>query len=149
MCAHEGGNPIVETDYVIGANDSSPYLWKTWLNGIPPSSPDVNPLFQPIDTIRHINPQLILVGGGEFARQEGQAWARLCEKAGVRHQYMCEWGQLHNFALGSSWVDPAVRRVTDEAIVSWMTMCSERSHDASKESLAQGYDHGQGFSQEL
>jgi acetyl esterase/lipase len=131
MGAHEGGNPIVETDYVIGANDSSPVLWRTWLNNIPPTSPDINPLFRPIKEIGGLNPQLIIVGGGEFARQEGQAWAALCTKAGVKCQFMCTWGQLHNFALGSSWVNPHVRRATDEAIVGWMRRCSMRNEHGS------------------
>lgn len=125
MATHprEGGNALMDTDYVIGANTVTPDFAKKWLNGIDPMSPDVNPLYRQPEELQGLNPQLMLVGAGEFALQEGKDWAALCKKAGIRHRLVCEWGQLHIYALGSAWLAPDVRRRTDESIMDWMRLC--------------------------
>jgi acetyl esterase/lipase len=119
----DGGNALMDTDYVVGANTMTPAFAKTWLNGISPISPDVNPLYREPKEIHGLNPQLILVGGAEFALQEAKDWAALCQKADIRHKIVCEWGQLHVYALGSAWLSPEVRRRTELSIVDWMKTC--------------------------
>lgn len=123
MQAHEGGNALVETDYVVSANRICPIYWAQWLDGTPGTHPDVNPLRRQPDELRGLNPQLVLVGAGEFALQEAKDFARLCERANVRTRLICEGGQLHIYAMGSAWVDPAVRRKTDACIIGWMQEC--------------------------
>jgi acetyl esterase/lipase len=119
----DGGNALMETDYVIGANTVTPAFAAKWLNGISAISPEVNPLYVQSEKLQALNPQLILVGGGEFALQEAKDWASLCRKAGVKHRIVCEWGELHIYALGSSWIEPSVRRRTDASIIDWMKQC--------------------------
>jgi acetyl esterase/lipase len=132
--SHEGGNALVETDYLVNANRVCPIYAAQWLNGTLGTLQDVNPLFCKPDELQGLNPQLILVGAGEFALQESKDWATLCNEAGVPKQLVCEWGQLHIYALGSAWVEPSVRQRTDAAIVSWM-----------KRSLAQDRDRKMGI----
>ena len=78
----------METDYVIGANTVTPGFATKWLNGISPISFEVNPLYRSVDDIQGLNPQLILVGGGEFALQEAKDWAsRHCNIALIMHRH--------------------------------------------------------------
>jgi acetyl esterase/lipase len=123
MRSHNGGNALVETDYIVTANKVCPMYVAQWLNGIPGRTPDVNPLYRQPGEIRGLNPQLILVGAGEFALQDSKDLAELCSRAQVPNQLICEWGQLHIYALGSAWLEPAVRRKTDATIMSWMKQC--------------------------
>ena len=118
--AFEGGNPLVETDYLVHANQVVPRMVQDFLGNISGSSPDVNVLFRKPHEIKNLNPQLILTGAGEFAVQDARDWATLCREAGVKHEMLVEWGQLHIYALGSKIVDPGVRRTTDAKIVSWI-----------------------------
>ncbi|EXJ66159.1 uncharacterized protein A1O5_10775 [Cladophialophora psammophila CBS 110553] len=120
---YEGGSPLVATDYVVTANQSVPMMYKMFLGDLPGDSPDVNPLFRPAEGIKCLSPQLILVGGAEFAMQDGRDWSYLCREAGLRHEMVVEWGQLHIFAMGSRWIEPQVRRRTDKKIISWMLAC--------------------------
>jgi acetyl esterase/lipase len=82
--------------------------------------PDVNPLYRSIDEVKGLNPQLIFVGAAEFALSDSKDWARKCREAGVECELQVEWGQLHVWALGSKFIDPELRRRTDERIVEWM-----------------------------
>jgi acetyl esterase/lipase len=84
------------------------------------NDPDVNPLYRPIDEVKRLNPQLIFVGAAEFALSDSKDWARKCREAGVECELQVEWGQLHVWALGSKFIDPELRRRTDERIVEWM-----------------------------
>ncbi|KAF9892983.1 hypothetical protein FE257_012394 [Aspergillus nanangensis] len=118
-----GGNALVETDYIVGANLTVPTFTAAWLNGTPADSPLVNPLCCSAAEFQGLNPLLILVGGGEFAYQEGKDLAKLATQAGVRHHLEIEWGQMHLYALGSKWVSPAVRRKTDGMIYRWILDC--------------------------
>jgi hypothetical protein len=38
----------------------------------------------------------------------------------VKHDLVVEWGQMHVYALGSSWLEPGVRKKTEMKIVDWM-----------------------------
>ncbi|KAL2785973.1 alpha/beta-hydrolase [Aspergillus keveii] len=118
-----GGNALVETDYLVGGNLTVPTFVNAWLNGEPGDSPQVNPLYCALSEFEGVNPVLILVGGGEFALQEGKDLARHLEDAGVRQHLEVEWGQMHLYALGSKWVDPEVRRKTDAMIYRWILEC--------------------------
>jgi acetyl esterase/lipase len=128
MPAHEGGNALVETDYIVNANRVCPIYVARWLKDIPGTSPDVNPLYRQPAELEGLNPQLILVGAGEFALQESKDLAKLCNQAQVQHEIRCESGQLHVYALGSAWLDPAVRRRTDATVIDWMRSCLAQSH---------------------
>ena len=64
-----------------------------------------------------------LIGGAEFCHQDGRDLAVLCRRAGVKHELVWEWAQLHVFALGSAWVAPEVRARTDGRIVEWIKGC--------------------------
>jgi acetyl esterase/lipase len=121
--AYQGGNAHVESDFLVTANNFVPIVTSMFLGGLSGTSPDVNPLFRSADEIRKLKPQLILVGGAEFALQDSKEWAALCEKANVRHELVVEWGQLHVYALGSKFVDPHVRGKTDAKIVGWIKHC--------------------------
>ncbi|RAH70431.1 alpha/beta-hydrolase [Aspergillus aculeatinus CBS 121060] len=121
--AFEGGNALVETDYIVGANATVPTFVDAWLDGESGSSPKVNALSCVPATFSGLGPVLVLVGGGEFALQEGKDLAALLSKAGVRHHLQVEWGQMHLYGLGSAWVDPSVRRKTDGMIYRWMLDC--------------------------
>jgi acetyl esterase/lipase len=123
MRNHNGGNALVETDYIITANKVCPVYVAQWLNGVSGENPDVNPLYRLPKEIHGLSPQLILVGAGEFALQDSKDLATLCNLAGVENKLVCEQGQLHIYALGSAWLDPALRRRTDETIVGWMKQC--------------------------
>lgn len=121
--AHAGGNALVETDYVVHANRSTPALVSQWMRDYPPDAPDANPLYRRADEILGLSPQLILVGGGEFALHDSKEWAALCARAGVKHRLVCEWGQLHIYALGSRWLAPVVRQQTETSIIEWIKTC--------------------------
>jgi acetyl esterase/lipase len=125
MATHprEGGNALMDTDYVVGANTVTSTFAKKWLNGISPTSPEANPIYRKPEEFNELNPQLILVGAGEFALQEAKDWAAQCSKGGVQHEIICEWGQLHIYALGSAWITPSVRERTDQSIIAWIKLC--------------------------
>lgn len=118
--SYEGGNPLVESDFLVTANSLVPLLTSMWLRGRSGNSPEVNPLFCRPEDIKDLNPLLILVGAAEFALQDSRDLATLCQKANVRHELVAEWGQLHIYAMGSQWIDPAVREKTDAKIIGWM-----------------------------
>jgi acetyl esterase/lipase len=126
--AHQGGNALVETDYVVNANTMLPLYVKRWLDGLPATSVEVNPLYYKPDQIKGLNPQLIFVGAAEFALQEAKDLAILYKRAHIKHELVVEWGQLHIYALGSKWIDQEVRKKTDAKIVGWMKQCVLDSH---------------------
>lgn len=113
----------METDYVVAANKACPLYTARFLNGIPGDSKDVNPLYREPDEIAGLGPLLILAGAAEFALQDSKDLARLASKAGVPTELVCEDGQLHVYALGSTWLDPAVRKRTDKNIIDWIKKC--------------------------
>lgn len=121
--AHQGGNALVETDYVVNANTILPLYVEKWLGGRSATSVEVNPLYYKPDQIKGLNPQLIFIGAAEFALQEAKDLATLYREARIKHELVVEWGQLHIYALGSKWIDPAVREKTDGKIIEWMKQC--------------------------
>ncbi|KAF5640798.1 hypothetical protein F52700_3509 [Fusarium sp. NRRL 52700] len=120
LTAYRGGNPAVETDYFIVANEAVPRLARLFAGDFALDSPEVNPLSRQPEEIHGLCPQLILAGGAEFALYDSKAWAQLCAAAKVRQQLHVEWGHLHIYALGSRWIDPAIRKRTDLMIIGWM-----------------------------
>lgn len=116
----QGGNALVETDYLVGANLTVPTFVNAWLNEEPGDSSRVNPLFCTPEEFEGMCPALILVGGGEFALQEGKDLAKLLDVSGVKKHLEIEWGQMHLYGLGSKWIDPTVRRKTDGMIYRWI-----------------------------
>lgn len=122
---YEGGNPLVESDYVIAANTFVPMCTSIFLGGLSGTSPDTNPLYQRPEAITKLNPQLILVGAAEFALQDSKEWALLCKQANIKHEMVVEWAQMHIYAMGSKFVDPVVRRKTDDKILGWIRECIE------------------------
>lgn len=120
LSAYDGGNPLVETDYLVGANQAVPGIVKMFIGSRSGNDPEVNPLFSNPDELKGLNPQLVLIGGAEFCHQDGRDLAVLCKRAGVKHELVCEYGQLHVFALGSNWIDPRVRQRTDAKIIDWI-----------------------------
>ncbi|KAF9894354.1 hypothetical protein FE257_007857 [Aspergillus nanangensis] len=131
MPAHEGGNALVATDYVVKVNAAVPKLWDMWLDGASSTSPDTNPLYNRPSEIYGLNPQLILVGGGEFALQEAKDWKKLCDAAAVDSRLICEPGQMHIYSLGSKWLAPGVRKRTDEAIFGWIMEKTSRQSNTT------------------
>lgn len=120
LSAYEGGNPLVETDFLVAANQNVPGITKMFLGSRSGSDPEVNPLFSNPNELKGLNPQLILLGGAEFCHQDGRDLAVLCKRAGVKHQLVVEFGQLHVYALGSKWIAPEIREKTDTKIVDWI-----------------------------
>jgi acetyl esterase/lipase len=123
---YASGSPLVETDYVVTANTSVPQMFQMFRGLYPGDSPEVNPLRRDLSELRLLNPQLILVGGGEMALEDGKDWAKMCQNAGVKHELIIEWGQLHIYAMGSAWVGPNIRAKTDSKIINWIQQCVER-----------------------
>lgn len=115
----EGGNALIETDFV-DANVLVPVLSAMFIGTNDPKHPSVNPLLHSPEDLRGLCPQLVLVGAGEFALQDSKAWALLCRQAGVELELVVERGQPHIYAMGSKWLDPAVRQKTENKIVKWM-----------------------------
>lgn len=116
-----GGNPAVETDYFVQANHAVNALASLFVGADHArDSPAVNPLYVPERQLRGLCPQLIFVGGAEFALQDAKRWADVCGTADVEHELVVEWAQMHVYALGSAWVEPRVRRETDGRIVGWI-----------------------------
>lgn len=120
LTAYEGGNPAVETDYFMMANDAVPALVSRFIGSHAPDSPEVNPLYRELGDIKGLSPQLIFTGGAEFARRDSELWAEKCGQAHVKHKLIIEWGQLHIYAMGSKFTAPAVRAKTDNLIIDWM-----------------------------
>ncbi|KAK5400811.1 hypothetical protein LTR06_011232 [Exophiala xenobiotica] len=120
---HQGGNALVETDYVVTANKVCPIYAAQFLGGLPGDSKQINPLYREPSEITGLNPLLILTGAAEFAVQDSKDLAMLASKAGVENKLICEQGQLHIYALGSTWLDPRIRERTDKTIVDWMKRC--------------------------
>ncbi|KAH0842475.1 hypothetical protein FOPE_07489 [Fonsecaea pedrosoi] len=118
--AYVGGNPAVESDYFVMANKAVPALVQMFIGDWPPESPEVNPLYRQPEELSGLSPQLIFTGGAEFARYDSEQWAQMCHSAGVESKLVIEWGQLHIYAMGSKWTDPAVRRKTDGLIIEWL-----------------------------
>ncbi|KAJ4204163.1 hypothetical protein NW759_015000 [Fusarium solani] len=120
----QGGNALVETDFLVNANEVVPMMASAWLKGKPATSPAVNPLFcTPVD-FQGLCPLLIFVGGGECMLQDSKDLASLCRAGGVPHHLEVEWGQLHVYGLGHKWVSPAVRQKTDRMIYRWVKDCA-------------------------
>ena len=120
LSAYEGGNASVCSDFLVSANIGVPLMAKAFLGPYAPDDPDVNPLFRSVEEVKGLCPQLVFVGAAEFALSDSKDWARLCKRAGVECELQVEWGQLHVWALGSRWIEPELRRRTDERIVGWM-----------------------------
>ncbi|CZT14615.1 uncharacterized protein RCC_12209 [Ramularia collo-cygni] len=121
MNAFQGGSHAVMSDYFVQANDAVPGLVKLFIGkDYKPTDPAVNPLYQDVKVIESLNPQLIFVGAAEFALYDSKTWASLCRKAGVKTNLQIEWGQLHIWAMGSKWIEPALRMRTDNRILDWM-----------------------------
>lgn len=120
--AYEGGNPAVESDYFLVANRAVPALVSLFIGNRSPDSPDVNPLYCQPEELKGLSPQLIFTGGGEFARYDSEEWAKVCQKAGLDYKLTIEWAQLHIYAVGSRFTDPAVRRKTDDMIIEWIKL---------------------------
>jgi acetyl esterase/lipase len=118
--AHQGGNPAVESDYFLVANEAIPGLVRLFIGDRSPESPEVNSLFRQPDELQGLSPQLIFTGGAEFARQDSEQWAELCQRAGLKYRLVIEWAQLHIYAMGSNFTDRAVRRKTDDLIIEWI-----------------------------
>lgn len=121
------GSPLVETCYVVTANASVPFMFNLFRGTYAGDDPGVNPLYRKPQEIMHMAPQLILTGGAETALEDGKDWADLCEQAGIKHQFHIEPGQLHIYAMGSAWLDPLIRKKTDDMIIGWMDQCLEAS----------------------
>ena len=121
MSAYEGGNAAVESDYFVGANNTVVSLISLFIGDRSPFSPEVNPLYRHPTELAGLCPQLVLVGGAEFALYDSKRWAELCKSAGVECSLHVEWGQLHIYAMGSAFVLPAVRRKTDHRILEWIS----------------------------
>jgi epsilon-lactone hydrolase len=116
---HEGGNALIETDFV-DANVLVPVLSAMFIGKNDPKHPSVNPLLNDPQQLQGLCPQLVLVGAGEFALQDSKTWTLLCEKAGVEVELVVERGQPHIYAMGSKWLESAVRKKTEDKIVQWM-----------------------------
>ena len=116
---HEGGNAFVETDFV-DANVLVPVLSAMFIGKNDPKDPSVNPLLHKPQDLQGLCPQLVLVGAGEFAVQDSKAWALLCRAAKVEVELIAERGQPHIYAMGSKWMEPAVRKKTEDKIVQWL-----------------------------
>ncbi|KIW82271.1 hypothetical protein Z517_05298 [Fonsecaea pedrosoi CBS 271.37] len=117
---YQGGNGAVETDYFMVANHAVPALAKLFVGAFPADSPEVNPLHHAPEALDGLSPQLIFTGGAEFARYDSEKWAELCRAAGVESKLVIEWAQLHIYAVGSKFTDPAVRKKTDGIIIQWI-----------------------------
>ncbi|PVH71629.1 alpha/beta-hydrolase [Cadophora sp. DSE1049] len=123
MRAYDGGNMAVESDFFVMANTAVPALANMFMGAkYSGTDPQVNPLYREAEEVRGLNPQLIFVGAAEFALLDAKEWATLCEKAVV-----AGWGELHVWALGSSFLDPKLRARSDEKMVEWMIESFERS----------------------
>ncbi|KAK5045787.1 hypothetical protein LTR84_008880 [Exophiala bonariae] len=120
LSAYEGGNPAVETDYFMFANEAVPGLVSLFIGSYARDSPEVNPLHRESGDINGLSPQLIFTGGAEFARRDSEMWAEKCGQADVEHKLIIEWGQLHIYAVGSKFTAPAIRAKTDDLIIGWM-----------------------------
>lgn len=120
-----GGNALVETDYIVTANQGVPLFAKRWIGDIDGTSPEVNPLYCDPTDFQGLPPQLMLVGGGDFVVPECRDLARLFRVAGLRHEMVVEWGEFHLYALGSKWVHPEIRRKTDAHILGWVAEALE------------------------
>ncbi|KAH8595052.1 Alpha/Beta hydrolase protein [Bisporella sp. PMI_857] len=116
----DGGNPMVETDYLVQANIMVPKFSNWFIGSWNGADPEVNPLFEEEDRIKNLSPQLILVGAAEFALHDSVQWAQFCKKTGVKHKLVREWGQIHIYALGSKWIEREVRERTDGLIFDWI-----------------------------
>ena len=118
--AYHGGNPAVESDYFLMANTAVPALVRMFIGDRSPESSDVNPLCCQPEEVQDLSPQLIFTGGAEFARYDSEKWAEMCQRAGLEYRLTIEWGQLHIYAMGSKFTDPAVREKTDGLIIEWI-----------------------------
>jgi len=116
----EGGNALVETDYIITANTGVPLFATRWIRDIDGASHEVNPLYCKSSDFHGLPPQLILVGGGDFVLPECRELSQRFTEAGLRHKMVVEWGEFHLYALGSKWVDPRTRAKTEATIFGWI-----------------------------
>ncbi|KAH7064051.1 Alpha/Beta hydrolase protein [Paraphoma chrysanthemicola] len=129
LSAYEGGNQAVMSDFLVTANTAVPVMTNAFLGGFSGSDPEVNPLYQPTELIRSLNPQLIFVGAAEFALSDSKHWAQRCQDAGIKCELHVAWGQMHVWALGSSFIEPALRDKTDARMVEWMIECVHGKSD--------------------
>jgi epsilon-lactone hydrolase len=122
MRAYEGGNALVETDFVASANEIVPILGDAFIgsSGYTRTSPEVNPLYLDPNFVKGLNPQLIFVGAAEFCIADSKDWADICRKGLVEHDLVVERGELHIYAMGSKWLTHAVREKTYQKMFGWM-----------------------------
>lgn len=123
LSAYEGGNLAVMSDFLVAANTAVPAMAKSFLGVYAGTDPEVNPIYRPLDQIKGLNPQLIFVGAAEFALSDSKDWARRCKDAAVKCELHVEWGQMHIWAMGSSFIKPELREKTDTRMVDWMIEC--------------------------
>lgn len=135
LSAYKGGNALVETDFLVTANQFVPFVTETWLGGLDGNSPYANPLCYEPNQLYGLNQQLIFVGGAEFAIQDSRNLSQLLGKAHVPHELHVGWGEMHIYAMGSDWVAPSVQRQTDAAIIVWILDAIE-----GKSAHSQGVD---------
>lgn len=120
LTSFEGGSHAVTSDYFTQANTAVPVLAKMFRGNYAADDPEVNPLYAQENDLKGLNPQLIFVGGAEFALYDSKQWAELCKRAEVQHELHIEWGQLHIWAMGSQWIEPGLRARTDARILDWI-----------------------------
>lgn len=121
-----GGSAYVETDYIITLNEGVPLFAKRWIGDLSGDSPAVNPLYCSTSDFQNLPPQLIFAGGGDFVLPECRELVQLFSKAGLRHNLVVEWGQLHLYGLGSEWIEPSVRSRTDAIMFDWIVQAVNR-----------------------
>lgn len=120
LSAYEGGNQAVMSDFLANANTAVPVMAKAFLGVYSSTDAEVNPLLQPLQRINGLNPQRVFVGAAEFALSDSKDWARRCQEAGVKCELHIEWGLMHLWALGSNFIEPALREKTDARMVDWI-----------------------------
>ncbi|KIW25996.1 uncharacterized protein PV07_09128 [Cladophialophora immunda] len=128
LSSFEGGNALVETDFVVHLNSTVPRLVKLFLDTAAPTSPEVNPLCRQPEELEFLPPTLTFVGGAEFALQEAKDLDALLNRTKVQHELVIDWGEMHIYALGSAFIDPMVRARTDDKIVKWIQSCTAKDH---------------------
>lgn len=141
----DGGSAFVETDYIITANEGVPLFARRWIGDISGKSPEVNPLYHEPFKFSELSPQLVLVGGGDFVLPECRELIQIFKTAGLSHRFVVEWGQIHLYALGSTWITPEVRSRTDSIIFNWV-LETLKMHTIFKGFKSRKYEHNSSIS---
>jgi acetyl esterase len=94
--------------------DAMQWFYDLYLHGRDAEDPLISPILASVDDLAQMPPALVITAEFDPLRDEGEAYARLLERAGVAVKLSRYDGQIHGFFALDSFID-AGKKALDEA----------------------------------